>query len=91
MTVSAFLLFLTILWVGLQCVIVVFDHTHLLTYYKTKQEPNTEPPQSEQQEAMNQQQQNHHFRTDSSLSHWGEGGLNAFYRYLMIALDSVVV
>ena len=28
-------LFLTVLWVGLQCVIVVFpDHTHLLFYYE---------------------------------------------------------
>ena len=33
MTVSALWLFLTVLWVMLQCVIVVFtDHTHLLFY-----------------------------------------------------------
>ena len=32
-----------------------------------------------------QQQQNH------SLSHWGGGGLNAFYRYQIFAQDSAVV
>ena len=37
----------------------------------------------------NQQQQNHRLRTDSSLSH--RGGLNAFYRYQIFALDSAVV
>ena len=40
---------------------------------------------------MNQQQQNHRHRTDSSLSRWRGGGLNAFYRYKIFALNSVVV
>ena len=39
---------------------------------------------------MNQQQQNHRLRTDSSLSHWGKwGGLNVFYWYQILALDSI--
>ena len=34
MTVSVLWLFLTVPWVGMQCVIVVFpDHTHLLFFY----------------------------------------------------------
>ena len=28
---------------------------------------------------------------DSSLSHWGGGGLNAFYWYQIFVLDSAVV
>ena len=36
-----------------------------------------------------QQQQNHCLRTDSSLSQGG--GLNAFYWYQIVALDSAVV
>ena len=33
-TINVLWLFLTVLWVGLQCVIVVFpDHTHLFFYY----------------------------------------------------------
>ena len=39
---------------------------------------------------MNQQQQSPCLRMDSSLSHWGGGGLNAFY-YQIFAVDSVVV
>ena len=35
--------------------------------------------------------QNHRLRMDSSLSHWGGGGLNAFYWYKIIAQDSDVV
>ena len=38
-----------------------------------------------------QQQQNHNLRTDSSLSHWGVGGLNAFYWYQIFAIDSAIV
>ena len=38
-----------------------------------------------------QQQQSYHLRTDSSLSHRGGGGLNAFYWYQIFALDSAVV
>ena len=38
-----------------------------------------------------QQQQNHRLRTDSSLSHRGGGGLNAFYWYQIFTLDSAVV
>ena len=38
-----------------------------------------------------QQQQNHRLRTDSSPSHRGGGGLNAFYWYQIFALDSAVV
>ena len=37
-----------------------------------------------------QQQQNHSLRTDSSLSHRGGGGLNAFYWHQILALDSPV-
>ena len=37
------------------------------------------------------QQHNHHLRTDSCLSHWVEGRLNAFYWYQTFVLDSAVV
>ena len=37
-TINVLCLFLTVPWVGLQCVILVFpDHTHLLTVYLKKQ------------------------------------------------------
>ena len=37
------------------------------------------------------QQQNHRLRTDSNLSHWGGGGLNAFCWYQTFTLDSAFV
>ena len=46
------------------------------------------PPQWEQQSTTNQQKQNRRFRTDSNR-HWGGGGFNAFYWYLIFPLDSV--
>ena len=38
-----------------------------------------------------QQQQNNRLRTNSSLSHWGGGGVNAFYWYQSFGLVSTVV
>ena len=58
-------------------------------YTKTWNKHRT--PQWEQQSTMNQQQQNRCLRTDSSLSHWGGGGLYALYWYQIFTLDSVVV
>ena len=40
---------------------------------------------------LSQQKRNHRLRMDSSLSHRGGGGLNAFYWYQIFALDSAVV
>ena len=56
----------------------------------TKKGSNTEPPHT-LGATMNQQQQHHRLRTDSSLSHWGGGGLSAFYWYQIFAIDSVRV
>ena len=54
-----------------------------------KSKTNTEPrKQWEVHTTMNKQQLNHRLRTDSSLSYReGGGGLNAFYRRQILALD----
>ena len=45
MTVSVLWLFLTVPWVGLQCVVVVYpDHTYLLDFlYGLTQKPKSKP------------------------------------------------